>query len=130
MTQITALTEGVLIRVSTQFRADVSQTTDSSYFFSYRIDIENQNQFTVQLLHRDWFIFDSLNPTIHVSGEGVVGQQPILESGELYQYTSGCELKSEMGSMYGFYTFKNMETGQLFKVDIPIFQLNFPGKLN
>jgi ApaG protein len=81
MTQITALTEGVLIRVSTQFRADVSQTTDSIYFFSYRIDIENQNQFKVQLLHRDWFIFDSLNPIIHVSGEGVVGQQPILESG-------------------------------------------------
>lgn len=130
MSKTTALTAGVFVKVSTQFRADISLIGDSIFFFNYRIDIENRNAFPIQLVHRDWFIFDSLNQTMHVSGEGVVGQLPILESGELYQYTSGCELKSELGSMTGFYTFKNLNTEELFKVDIPQFLLNYPGKLN
>ena len=105
-----AITEGVLVRVTAQFRADISQIREGSFFFNYRIDIENQNAFPIQLLHRDWFIFDSLNPPTHVSGEGVIGQQPLLEPGELFNYTSGCELRSEIGSMQGFYTFKNTIT--------------------
>lgn len=130
MSKTTALTAGVFVKVSTQFRADVSLVGDSIFFFNYRIDIENRNAFAIQLVHRDWFIFDSLNPTSHVSGEGVVGQLPVLEPGETYQYTSGCELRSDIGSMTGFYTFRNMETGEMFKADIPVFQLNYPGKLN
>lgn len=130
MTQNTTISQGVQVSVSTQFRADISQIRSASYFFGYRIDIENRNMFPVQLIHRDWFIFDSLNPTIHVSGEGVVGEKPIMEAGEQYQYTSGCELHSEMGNMHGFYTFKNLVSGELFRVEIPLFQLAFPGKLN
>lgn len=130
MTQNTAISQGVQVSVSTQYRADISQVKSSSFFFGYRIDIENRNPFPIQLVHRDWFIFDSLNPTIHVSGEGVVGEKPVLEAGEKYQYTSGCELRSEVGNMHGFYTFKNLLTQELFRVDIPIFQLAFPGKLN
>lgn len=125
-----AITEGVAVKVTTQFRADVSQVKDGSYFFNYRIDIENQNTFPVQLLHRDWFIFDSLNQPEHVSGEGVVGQQPKLEAGEIYQYTSGCEIHSEIGRMQGFYTFINLDSLEVFRVDIPSFQLLFPGRLN
>lgn len=130
MTQNTTISQGVQVSVSTQFRADISQIRSGSYFFGYRIDIENRNMFSVQLIHRDWFIFDSLNPTIHVSGEGVVGEKPVMEAGEKYQYTSGCELHSEIGNMHGFYTFKNMVSGELFRVEIPLFQLAFPGKLN
>jgi ApaG protein len=130
MNKSISITDGVEVGVSTQFRADVSQTTESSYFFNYRIDIENRNGYSVKLLHRDWFIFDSLNPPVHVSGEGVIGQQPELESGESYSYTSGCELHSEIGSMNGFYTFMNMETHEVFRVNIPTFELMFPGRLN
>jgi ApaG protein len=130
MVKNSAISEGVQVSVTTQFRADISQVKSGSYFFGYRIDIENQNNFPIQLIHRDWFIFDSLNQPIHVSGEGVVGEKPLLEAGEIYHYTSGCELHSEIGNMHGFYTFKNMLTEDLFRVDIPMFQLAFPGKLN
>lgn len=130
MSQNVAITEGVLVKVTTQFRADVSQAKEGSYYFNYRVDIENQNRFPVQLIHRDWFIFDSLNPPIHVSGEGVVGQQPRLETGEAYNYTSGCEIHSEIGAMHGFYTFLNLETRDVFRVEIPTFQLVFPGRFN
>jgi len=125
-----SITEGVEVGVTTQFRADVSHTKEGSYFFNYRISIENRNSFSVKLIHRDWFIFDSLNPPVHVSGEGVVGQQPVLEAGESYSYTSGCELHSEIGSMHGFYTFMNTDTNDLFRVEIPAFDLIFPGRLN
>ncbi|HRP52267.1 MAG TPA: Co2+/Mg2+ efflux protein ApaG [Fluviicola sp.] len=130
MSKTTALTAGVFVKVSTQFRADISAINKSIYFFNYRIDIENRNPFEVQLLHRDWFIFDSLNEKSHVSGAGVVGQLPVIAPNEQYQYTSGCEIHSEYGTMSGFYTFKNMLTGELFKVDIPEFVLIYPGVLN
>jgi ApaG protein len=125
-----SITEGVVVGVTPSFRDDVSDTRNNHYFFNYRISIENRNRHPVQLVHRDWFIFDSLNAPSHVSGEGVIGQQPVLEAGESYSYTSGCELHSEIGNMHGFYTFRNMETGQIFKVEIPVFDLVFPGRLN
>ena len=126
----TLITSGVKISVSTQFRQDFSSISDAALFFNYRIDIYNSNDFEVQLISRDWYIFDSLNSPVFVSGEGVIGEQPLLKPGERYTYTSGCELRSEIGMMKGFYTFRNMETGELFQVFIPTFKLEFPGKLN
>ena len=130
MDKSTAITQGVVVGVNTFFRQDVSSIRDNNYFFNYRITIENRNTFLVQLLHRDWFIFDSLNTPVHVNGEGVVGEQPTLAPGEVYSYTSGCELHSEMGNMRGFYTFANKLSEDHFKVEIPVFQLIFPGRLN
>ncbi len=126
----TATTEGVQITVNTQFRPDLSQIAESQFFFNYRITIENHNEFDVQLLNRDWCIFDSLNEPNFVSGHGVVGEQPILKPGQTFTYTSGCELFSEMGFMKGFYTFKNLKNGQLFQVFVPTFKLIYPPKLN
>lgn len=126
----TLITEGVQITVNTQFRPDLSNVTTGQYFFNYRITIENTNPFEVKLLNRDWYIFDSLHQPNFVSGKGVVGEQPILEPGKGFTYTSGCELFSEMGYMKGFYTFKNMENGDLFQVMIPDFILIHPPRLN
>lgn len=126
----TAITEGVQITVNTQFRPDFSQITENQFFFNYRVHIENQNSFDVQLLNRDWYIFDSLNDPNFVSGNGVVGEQPILKPGQEFSYTSGCELFSEIGFMKGFYTFKNLQNGELFQVFIPKFKLIYPPKLN
>ena len=126
----TLITSGVQISVSTQFRQDFSSLRDSVFFYNYRIDIHNSNDFDIQLLTREWYIFDSLSESSYVSGEGVIGEQPILKPGEKYTYTSGCELKSEIGIMKGFYTFKNLTDGELFQVFIPAFRLEFPGKLN
>jgi len=126
----TLITSGIQISVQTQFRQDLSNIVESNYFFNYKIDIENTNSFDVQLLTREWYIFDSLNEARYVSGQGVIGEQPILKSGERYTYTSGCDLKSDIGIMKGFYTFKNLVDGENFQVFVPTFKMEHPGKLN
>lgn len=126
----TAITEGIKIKVTTQFRPDLSLVEVSQFFFNYRITIENLSEFKVQLMHREWFIFDSLNDATNVSGEGVVGEQPILNPGEKFTYTSGSELFSEMGYMTGYYLFKNLDKDSMFRVTIPDFYLIYPPKLN
>lgn len=126
----TLITEGVQITVNTKFRPDLSNVVTGQYFFNYDISIENHNSFKIKLLNRDWYIFDSLSQPSFVSGAGVVGEQPILDPGKTYSYTSGCELFSEIGSMNGFYTFKNLQTGDLFQVMVPGFVLTHPPRLN
>ena len=126
----TLTTAGVKISVSTQFRQDFSALTEGVYFFNYRIDIQNSNEFDIQLLSREWYIFDSLKEVSFVSGEGVIGEQPILKPGEKYTYTSGCELSSDIGMMKGFYTFKKLNSDDLFQVFVPTFKLEYPAKLN
>lgn len=126
----TAITKGVKITVKVIYRNDISQVEASSYFYNYEIQIENYNDFSVQLLHRNWYIFDSLNEINLVSGEGVVGEKPLLKPGESFTYVSGCELFSEFGYMKGHYTFMNMQTGGQFLVTIPQFSLDFPPRLN
>jgi ApaG protein len=126
----TAITSGVRISVSTQFRPDLSDPLNSRFFFNYRVTIENENNFPVTLLHRDWYIFDSLNEADFVSGEGVVGEQPNISPEKKFTYISGCELHSEIGQMKGFYTFRNEMNGDLFQVHIPQFDLIYPAKLN
>ena len=126
----TLITSGVQISVTTQFRQDFSSLSDRVFFFNYRIDIHNSNNFEVQLISREWYIFDSLNDAQIVNGDGVVGEQPVLKPADNLNYTSGCELRSELGVMKGFYTFKNLSTNALFEVVVPTFKLEFPGKLN
>ena len=126
----TLITSGVQISVKTMFRPDLSDITVSSFFFNYHIEIENTNPFSVQLLTRDWYIFDSLSELRYVNGDGVIGEQPILAPGDKFDYTSGCDLLSEVGMMKGFYTFKNIQDGKKFEVTVPTFILEYPGKLN
>jgi ApaG protein len=126
----TITTEGVKITVDTQFSSDLSEVNQNQFFFNYHIEITNNNDYSVQLLHRDWYIFDSLNYPNKVSGEGVIGEQPILKPGQTFAYASGCCLTSEIGQMKGYYTFKNLINHDFFKVEIPSFQLEYRGKLN
>ena len=85
----TATTEGVNITVNTKYRADLSNVLESQFFFNYTIEIKNENHFDVKLMHRNWYIFDSINEPKIVSGEGVIGEQPILKPGQSFTYTSG-----------------------------------------
>lgn len=126
----TLITSGIQISVSTQFRFDLSEVTESQFFFNYKIEIENTNHYDVQLLTRDWYIFDSLKDARFISGQGVIGEQPILRPGEKFAYISGCDLNSEVGMMKGFYTFKNMDDDEVFQVFVPTFRLEYPPKLN
>ncbi len=126
----TAISEGVKVTVYTQYRPDLSNYDSEEFFFNYRVEIVNHNNFKIQLLHRDWYIFDSLKESTFVSGEGVVGEQPFLMPGENFSYTSGAELVSEIGYMKGYYTFRNLQTDTYFQVHVPNFQLIAPFRLN
>ncbi len=127
---VTEVTEGVKVSVTTRFMEDYSNPENDYYIFTYQIRIENQNPFSVQLLHRHWEIWDSLSGKRLVDGEGVVGQSPVLEAGDNYQYESACNLESEIGSMKGVYTFKRMSDGKQFMVSIPVFYMEVPIRKN
>ena len=127
---VSKISEGVEISVETFYQADYSNPLNSEYMFAYRITIENHNKFTVKLLRRHWFIFDSNAEHREVEGEGVVGETPIIQPGEKFIYNSGCNLTTDIGKMYGHYTMRNLNTAADFTVDIPEFHLISPGKLN
>jgi ApaG protein len=98
--------------------------------FTYRIGIENNSEFTIQLLKRQWQIFDAGFNQREVEGDGVVGQQPVLEPGQSPQYGSGCNLKSGIGKMVGNYLMERVVDGIKFQVKIPEFNLVAPQRLN
>ncbi len=127
---VTAITEGVKISVETVYQDEHSHPANEHFMFAYRIEVENLSDSTVQLMRRKWFIFDSNGTLREVEGEGVVGLQPIIEPGNSFSYVSGCNLKTEIGSMRGNYTMHNLEQETSFKVEIPEFQLIAPYKLN
>ncbi|NOQ73099.1 MAG: Co2+/Mg2+ efflux protein ApaG [Crocinitomix sp.] len=127
---ITGLTCGVKISVESLYRKDLSNVKNSMYFFNYRIVIENMNSYDIQLISRYWFIFDSLNPAKEISGEGVVGEQPILVPGQKHVYVSGTDLHSEIGFMRGYYMFERQDTKERFRVAVPKFELFAKLKMN
>ena len=127
---VTQITSGIKISVTTRFEGTYFKDYKLVYAFSYEITIENQTQNTVQLLSRHWEVLDSLNFTEIIDGEGVVGQQPIIESGEKHVYSSGCMLQSTIGAMTGYYSMINLITNDTFQVKIPTFKLNTSSALN
>ncbi len=127
---VTEITEGIKVIVETEYQPEYSSPSQFHFVFTYRITIENGSENTIQLLRRQWFIHDANNIIREVEGEGVVGQQPILEPGQYHQYVSGCNLKSGMGKMYGHYMMERLVDGNRFKVAIPEFTMVVPYKLN
>ena len=127
---VSKISEGVKISVETFYQQDYSNPIQSEYMFAYRITIENHNDFPVKLHSRHWFIFDSDGSYREVEGEGVVGMQPTIESGEEYQYVSGCNLHTEIGRMHGTYLMENLQNKQQFEVNIPAFEMITPFKYN
>ena len=124
------ISEGVEVSVESFYQPDYSNPISAEFMFAYRITIENHNQFPVKLLRRHWHIFDSNGQNREVEGEGVVGIQPILNPGERYQYVSGCNLRTEMGKMYGTYLMENINNKKEFQVNIPSFEMIVPFKNN
>lgn len=124
------ITEGVSITVEIFYQPAQSNPLSAEYLFAYRITIENMQEVAVKLLRRHWHIMDSNGTYREVEGEGVVGQQPIIEPGGSYQYISACNLRSDMGKMHGTYQMENLYNKRLFQVNIPEFQMIAPFKMN
>lgn len=125
---ISKISNGVKISVETVYNK--LHSTKNQHFFNYTISIENHSDTEIKLIRRKWYVFDSMNQKFIVEGLGVIGEQPEFEKGELYSYTSGTELKGYFGEMYGQYQFLNINTGELFFVEIPKFKLEVPYSLN
>lgn len=119
----TLITAGVAVQVETIFQPAHSHVLHHEYMFTYHITLTNHNTFTVQLLSRKWKITDSNTDIRYVEGEGVVGRQPVLYSGDSFQYVSSCPLQTPIGKMEGIYIFQNKTTGAMFEVTIPAFKL-------
>lgn len=127
---VTEITQGIRVSVETEYQPAYSSPSQYHYVFTYRITIENQSENTIQLLRRHWFISDAgFNPR-EVEGEGVVGQQPVLEPGQAHQYVSGCNLKSGIGKMTGTYLMERIVDGTKLQVNIPEFVMVAPFRLN
>lgn len=127
---IAEITKGVKVSVETEYQPSYSSPSQYHYVFTYRITIENQSEFTIQLMRRHWFIHDAGFSQREVEGDGVVGQQPVLEPGQTHQYVSGCNLKSGIGKMVGTYEMERIVDGSHFSVKIPDFMMVAPVRLN
>lgn len=128
--QATQLTHGIKISVETNFHNQHSVAENNHFLFSYHITIENKSDNIVQLISRHWDIFDSSNEHREVDGDGVVGEQPILSPGEIFEYESACNLTTEIGKMSGTYLIERKVDKTRFEVIIPKFELIAPHRLN
>ncbi len=111
---------GVTIDPTPFYLAEQSDPDRGLFTFAYHINIVNTGDETVQLISRHWIITDGNGEIEEVKGEGVVGKQPILASGESFQYTSGTQFKTPVGTMHGSYTFTAAD-GTSFEAPIPRF---------
>ena len=119
-------TLGITVEVSPTFLEDQSQPENNHYVWAYTIAVINDGDDTVQLTERAWEITDANGSVERVSGPGVVGEQPILNPGDSFSYTSGCPLKTPSGFMAGYYTMRRVD-GSEFAVKVPTFSLDLPG---
>jgi ApaG protein len=117
------------VNVETAYLSDQSSPDENQYAFSYTITISNVGSIAAQLISRHWIITDANNHVQEVKGLGVVGAQPLLQSGQQFQYTSGTLLATPIGSMRGTYKIV-AEDGTLFDAEIESFTLAVPKMLN
>ncbi|HXY38121.1 MAG TPA: Co2+/Mg2+ efflux protein ApaG [Vicinamibacteria bacterium] len=123
------ITRGVRVQVQSAYVPERSAPQEGRYFFAYRIRISNLGEQTVQLVSRRWVITDANGHVEHVQGPGVVGEQPVLEPGESFEYTSFCPLPTPIGSMHGSYQMVTAGNTR-FEAEIAPFSLAVPTALN
>lgn len=120
-----SMTRNIEVAVEPFFLEEHSEPADERYVWGYRITIANHSDGPIKLLGRYWRITDAGGRVEEVRGAGVVGEQPELQPGDSYQYTSGCPLRTPSGFMVGTYTIKAGDN-DVFEIDIPAFSLDLP----
>lgn len=121
-----AVTRGIRVKVTPRFLPDESEPGSGRFFWAYSVRIDNGSPETVQLLSRHWQIVDGNGHFEEVRGDGVVGEQPVIEPGGHFDYTSGCPLTTPDGTMSGSYRMRVNATGETFEAEIPAFALTSP----
>lgn len=124
-----AVTRGIRVTVKAQYLPERSQPATRQYVFAYTVRISNEGEQTAQLKARHWVITDNTGHVQEVSGDGVVGAQPVLRPGQHFEYTSGCVLHAPRGTMHGSYEMHS-ESGERFEAEIASFDLAMPHSLN
>lgn len=119
----------VCVQVQSVYIATHSSPEDERYVFAYTITVRNLGRNTVQLIGRYWLITNGNGEASEVEGEGVVGEQPYIEPGDEFQYTSGAVLETPLGTMQGHYIMVDNE-GESFQVEIPVFRLAVPSHVH
>ena len=120
-----ATTNGITVRVAVSYLPEQSEPGKSRWFWAYHIRIENGGARPVQLVSREWTISDARGASHVVQGDGVVGEQPLIEPGGSFDYVSGCPLTTPTGSMEGHYNMVAAD-GARFAIEIPRFPLVAP----
>jgi ApaG protein len=119
----------VTVAVRTAYLSEQSDPARDHYVFAYTITITNTGTVAAQLVSRHWIITDADRNVQEVKGEGVVGEQPLLQPGDSFEYTSGTSLPTAVGTMHGTYQMV-AEDGRAFDVPIPSFTLSVPRTLH
>ena len=120
---------GIRVEVKTEYLADRSAPGEQRYLFAYFVRISNTGDGRAQLISRTWIITDADGQEQHVSGPGVVGEQPVLDPGDAFEYSSFCPLPTPVGSMHGSYQMLTA-SGETFEAAIAPFTLAAPNTLN
>lgn len=119
----------IRIQVATDYMDDQSEPDAGRYVFAYTITISNEGDVAAKLLSRHWVITDANGKVQEVSGDGVVGEQPHLNPGERFRYSSGAVIETPVGAMQGLYRMKS-DDGASFDAPIAPFTLAVPGLLH
>lgn len=122
-------TQDLTVTVVPEFLAEHSRPDEGHYVWAYHITIANDGDRRVQLVNRYWKIIDAQGRVQEVRGVGVVGEQPVLEPGQEYTYTSGCPLQTPSGVMLGAYEMST-DGGEVFDVSVPVFSLDSPDAMS
>ena len=125
----TAVTNGIMVSVRSQYIAERSSVTNRQFAFSYTVKISNQGDVVARLESRHWIITDAGGHVEEVNGPGVVGVQPRLKPGESFEYSSWCVLRTTSGQMHGTYQMVTDDGGR-FDAEIAPFRLGLPQTLN
>ena len=120
-----AITRNIRVSVETEYAPASSNAQRNKWAFLYTVRLTNEGRETVKLLSRHWIITDGMGDVKEVKGPGVIGEYPVLEPGDTFEYTSGCELTTPFGSMRGTYQMVN-DKEEPFDIEIPQFRLTAP----
>ncbi len=126
-------TRSITVIVIPNYMEEESNPADHEFRWAYRVRIENHGSETVRLLSRYWRITDAMGRIQEVRGAGVVGEQPVLQPGQAFEYQSWTPLQTPSGIMNGHYRMEDRDSGEMFDVAIPAFSLDSPyqpGRLN